>query len=151
MVSLRKPLGCVVPLPEMKAGCNVFQPSIIANPGWFSSVYSETTPEIGLNAALVGDTQLAQYLAHRGAAAQQALETLGPVVPEFERAFAHRVGAEQCQRETKLARTLRVTLQFCHVGLGARQFDMSSRLEFDILAKYVERLLTAGSTDGGQR
>jgi ribose transport system substrate-binding protein len=42
---------------EMKAGCNVFQPSIIANPGWFASVYSETTPEIGLNAALVGQPE----------------------------------------------------------------------------------------------
>ena len=41
----------------MKAGCNVFQPSIIANPGWFASVYSETTPEIGLNAALVGQPE----------------------------------------------------------------------------------------------
>jgi ribose transport system substrate-binding protein len=42
---------------EMKAGCNVFEPSIIANPGWFASVYSETTPEIGLNAALVGQPE----------------------------------------------------------------------------------------------
>jgi ribose transport system substrate-binding protein len=42
---------------EMKAGCNVFQPAIIANPGWFASVYSETTPEIGLNAALVGQPE----------------------------------------------------------------------------------------------
>ena len=24
----------------MKAGCNVFAPSIIGNPGWFSSIYS---------------------------------------------------------------------------------------------------------------
>jgi len=42
---------------EMKAGCNVFQPAIIANPGWFASVYSETTPEFGLNAALVGQPE----------------------------------------------------------------------------------------------
>ena len=42
---------------EMKAGCNAFQPAIIANPGWFASVYSETTPEIGLNAALVGQPE----------------------------------------------------------------------------------------------
>jgi ribose transport system substrate-binding protein len=39
---------------EMKAGCNVFQPQIIANPGWFASIYSAETPEVGLNAALVG-------------------------------------------------------------------------------------------------
>jgi ribose transport system substrate-binding protein len=39
---------------EMKAGCNVFQPSIITNPGWFSSIYSPDTPELGLNAALLG-------------------------------------------------------------------------------------------------
>ncbi len=28
---------------EMKAGCNVFKPSIIANPGWFASIFSEKT------------------------------------------------------------------------------------------------------------
>ena len=39
---------------EMSEGCNVFQPSIIANPGWFASIYSADTPEVGLNAALVG-------------------------------------------------------------------------------------------------
>lgn len=39
---------------EMAAGCNVFQPQIIANPGWFASIYSPDTPEVGLNAALVG-------------------------------------------------------------------------------------------------
>ncbi|MGE3830340.1 MAG: sugar ABC transporter substrate-binding protein [Parvibaculaceae bacterium] len=42
---------------EMKAGCNVFQPAIITNPGWFASIYSETTPEVGLNAALVGQPE----------------------------------------------------------------------------------------------
>jgi ribose transport system substrate-binding protein len=42
---------------EMKAGCNVFQPAIISNPGWFASIYSETTPEVGLNAALVGQPE----------------------------------------------------------------------------------------------
>ena len=31
-----------------------FQPQIIANPGWFASIYSPDTPEVGLNAALVG-------------------------------------------------------------------------------------------------
>ena len=42
---------------EMKAGCNVFQPAIITNPGWFASVFSETTPEVALNAALVGQPE----------------------------------------------------------------------------------------------
>lgn len=42
---------------EMKAGCNAFQPSIITNPGWFASIYSEKTPEVGLNAALVGQPE----------------------------------------------------------------------------------------------
>ena len=42
---------------EMKAGCNVFQPAIIPNPGWFASIYSEETPEVGLNAALVGQAE----------------------------------------------------------------------------------------------
>ncbi len=42
---------------EMKAGCNVFKPSIIANPGWFASIFSEKTPEVGLNAALVGQPE----------------------------------------------------------------------------------------------
>jgi ribose transport system substrate-binding protein len=35
----------------------VFQPAIIANPGWFASIYSEKTPEVGLNAALVGQPE----------------------------------------------------------------------------------------------
>lgn len=39
---------------EMQQGCNVFQPSIISNPGWFASIYSPDTPEIGLQAALNG-------------------------------------------------------------------------------------------------
>ena len=43
---------------EMKAGCNAFQPSIVTNPGWFASIFSEETPEIGLNAALVGQPEL---------------------------------------------------------------------------------------------
>ena len=33
---------------EMKAGCNAFKPSIVPNPGWFASIFSEQTPEIGL-------------------------------------------------------------------------------------------------------
>jgi len=43
---------------EMKAGCNAFQPSLVSNPGWFASIFSEQTPEIGLNAALVGQPEL---------------------------------------------------------------------------------------------
>lgn len=42
---------------EMKEGCNVFQPAIIPNPGWFASIYSAETPEVGLNAALVGQPE----------------------------------------------------------------------------------------------
>lgn len=43
---------------EMKQGCNAFKPSIVPNPGWFASIFSEETPEIGLNAALVGQPEL---------------------------------------------------------------------------------------------
>lgn len=39
---------------EMEQGCNVFQPAIISNPGWFASIYSADTPETGLQAALNG-------------------------------------------------------------------------------------------------
>ncbi|UHD44601.1 ABC transporter substrate-binding protein [Aureimonas altamirensis] len=42
---------------EMKNGCNAFKPSIVANPGWFASIFSEETPEVGLNAALVGQPE----------------------------------------------------------------------------------------------
>lgn len=42
---------------EMKAGCNAFRPSIVPNPGWFASIFSEQTPEVGLNAALVGQPE----------------------------------------------------------------------------------------------
>ena len=42
---------------EMKAGCNVFKPSIVSNPGWFASIFSDQTPEIGLSAALVGQPE----------------------------------------------------------------------------------------------
>lgn len=42
---------------EMKGGCNVFQPSIVSNPGWFASIFSDATPEIGLAAALVGQPE----------------------------------------------------------------------------------------------
>lgn len=42
---------------EMEAGCNVFLPSLVSNPGWFASIYSPETPEIGLQAALVGQPE----------------------------------------------------------------------------------------------
>ncbi|WP_322100098.1 sugar ABC transporter substrate-binding protein [Geminicoccus harenae] len=42
---------------EMSEGCNVFKPSIITNPGWFASIYSPDTPEVGLQAALVGQPE----------------------------------------------------------------------------------------------
>ena len=42
---------------EMKAGCNAFSPTIVTNPGWFASIFSERTPEIGLSAALVGQPE----------------------------------------------------------------------------------------------
>ena len=42
---------------EMKAGCNTFAPALVSNPGWFASIYSAETPELGLNAALVGQPE----------------------------------------------------------------------------------------------
>ncbi len=42
---------------EMKAGCNAFLPSLVPNPGWFASIFSEATPEIGFAAALVGQPE----------------------------------------------------------------------------------------------
>jgi ribose transport system substrate-binding protein len=42
---------------EMQAGCNVFQPAIISNPGWFASIFSAETPEVGLQAALVSQPE----------------------------------------------------------------------------------------------
>ena len=42
---------------EMKAGCNAFKPAIVTNPGWFASIFSDQTPEIGLDAALVGQPE----------------------------------------------------------------------------------------------
>jgi ribose transport system substrate-binding protein len=39
---------------EMKAGCNVFKPSVIKNPDWTAGIFSELTPEVGLDAALTG-------------------------------------------------------------------------------------------------
>lgn len=37
---------------DMHSGCNVFMPAVVKNPGWFSSIYSEKTEGLGLNAAL---------------------------------------------------------------------------------------------------
>jgi len=42
---------------EMKSGCNVFKPSVIQNPGWLAAIFSEDTPEVGLNAALSGQPE----------------------------------------------------------------------------------------------
>jgi ribose transport system substrate-binding protein len=42
---------------ELKAGCNVFAPSLIANPGWFASIYAADLKELGLQAALVGQPE----------------------------------------------------------------------------------------------
>lgn len=42
---------------EMKDGCNAFLPSLVSNPGWFASIFSEETPEIGFAAALVGQPE----------------------------------------------------------------------------------------------
>ncbi|HVI87650.1 MAG TPA: sugar ABC transporter substrate-binding protein [Dongiaceae bacterium] len=42
---------------EMKAGCNAFPPSLVPNPGWFASIFSPETPEIGFQAALVGQPE----------------------------------------------------------------------------------------------
>jgi ribose transport system substrate-binding protein len=39
---------------EMEAGCNVFEPSLIPNPGWFASIFSPDTPEVGVQGALHG-------------------------------------------------------------------------------------------------
>ena len=37
---------------EMKAGCNVFEPSIVANSGWYAQIFSPELPQLGLSAAL---------------------------------------------------------------------------------------------------
>jgi len=42
---------------EMKAGCNAFNPSLVSNPGWFASIFSAETPEVGFAAALVGQPE----------------------------------------------------------------------------------------------
>ena len=67
------PLKTVLPLPivtnatvklcktgswqEMSEGCNVFQPSAVSNPGWFASIFSPKTPEVGLKAALSAEPE----------------------------------------------------------------------------------------------
>ncbi|UEM19186.1 ABC transporter substrate-binding protein [Skermanella mucosa] len=45
---------------EMSQGCNAFQPSIVTNPGWFASIYSAETPEVGLQGALIGEPEAAK-------------------------------------------------------------------------------------------
>jgi len=42
---------------ELKAGCTAFPPSLVPNPGWFAAIYSPETPEIGMQAALVGQPE----------------------------------------------------------------------------------------------
>jgi ribose transport system substrate-binding protein len=42
---------------EMKGGCSAFLPSLVPNPGWFASIFSEQTPEIGFQAALIGQPE----------------------------------------------------------------------------------------------
>lgn len=42
---------------EMADGCNAFPPSLVSNPGWFASIYSAETPEVGLQGALVGQPE----------------------------------------------------------------------------------------------
>ncbi len=42
---------------EMKAGCNVFKPIVIPDPDWTAGIFSELTPEVGLQAALSGQPE----------------------------------------------------------------------------------------------
>lgn len=42
---------------EMQSGCNAFLPSLVSNPGWFASIFSAELPQVGLNAALVGQPE----------------------------------------------------------------------------------------------
>ncbi len=42
---------------EMADGCNAFMPSVVTNPGWFASIFSKETPEIGLQAALASQPE----------------------------------------------------------------------------------------------
>lgn len=43
---------------EMAQGCNAFPPSLVPNPGWFASIFSAETPEVGFQAALIGQPEL---------------------------------------------------------------------------------------------
>ncbi|MCF4127762.1 sugar ABC transporter substrate-binding protein [Methylobacterium sp. SyP6R] len=45
---------------EMAEGCNAFQPSSVPNPGWFASIFSDKTPEVGLKAALNAEPEKGQ-------------------------------------------------------------------------------------------
>ena len=45
---------------DLKSGCNVFDPSLVPS-GWFSNVYNPQTPEVGFEAALVGQPEEAQH------------------------------------------------------------------------------------------
>lgn len=67
------PMNTVLPLPvvtnetirlceegtweEMRDGCNAFNPALVSNPGWFASIFSEETPEVGFAAALIGQPE----------------------------------------------------------------------------------------------
>lgn len=42
---------------EMAAGCNAFPPALVPNPGWFASIFSDQTPEVGFQAALIGQPE----------------------------------------------------------------------------------------------
>ncbi|MGH6989733.1 MAG: sugar ABC transporter substrate-binding protein [Stellaceae bacterium] len=42
---------------EMEDGCNTFPPSLVPNPGWFASIYSPKLPQLGFEAALVGQPE----------------------------------------------------------------------------------------------
>jgi ribose transport system substrate-binding protein len=42
---------------ELKDGCNAFPPVLVPNPGWFASVYLPELPEVGFQAALVGQPE----------------------------------------------------------------------------------------------
>lgn len=42
---------------ELAAGCNVFSPAIVTNPGWFAEIFHPETSEVALNAALTGQPE----------------------------------------------------------------------------------------------
>lgn len=45
---------------EMANGCNVFDPTLVS-PGWFADIYGPWTPEVGFQAALVGEPEDGGY------------------------------------------------------------------------------------------